>query len=229
MERIQILAELRQLAEISYKEFNLKIIPTQLDVLGVRMPALRSLAKKIAKEDWRSFLEEAESNIYEEVMLQGLVTAYAKMDWQERLAAIAAFVPKIENWGLCDSFCGTLKVVRKHQEEFFAFLQPYLASEKEFFQRFAVVMLMEYYLDERYLDRVLKIYDGIASDCYYVQMAVAWGISVAFVKFPEKTLAFLKDNHLNSQTHQKALQKILESRRVDSETKKQIKMMKRNR
>ncbi len=229
MERTQVLAELGQLSEISYKEFNLKIIPTQLDVLGVRMPALRSLAKKIAKEDWRSFLEQAESNIYEEVMLQGLVTAYAKMEWAERLAAIAAFVPKIENWGLCDSFCGTLKVVRKHREEFFAFLQPYLASEKEFFRRFAVVMLMEYYLDEQYLDSVLEVYDGIVSDYYYVQMAVAWGISVAFVKFPKKTMAFLKDNHLNEETYQKALQKILESRRVDLETKKQIRMMKRNR
>ncbi|MGI5825579.1 MAG: DNA alkylation repair protein [Bacillota bacterium] len=227
MNRAEIICRLHNLAESDYKEFNLKIVPTKKEVLGVRLPALRKLAKEIAKDGWRRFLQEAEDDIYEEQMLQGLVVAYIKTDFSEHLRLIAEFVPKIENWAVCDSVCGTMKFVKKHREEFLHFLQPYLTSDKEFELRFGVVMLMNYYLDEKYIDTVLQIYDGINSEKYYVQMAVAWGISVCFVKFQEQTMDYLWNNSLDDFTYNKSLQKITDSLRVDRKTKEIIKSMKR--
>lgn len=227
MTRDEIMARLESLAESDYKEFNLRIIPTAMEVLGVRLPALRKLAKEIVKGDWRQFLQSAQEGIYEEVMLQGLVIGYAKADMSEKLEYIGGFVPKIENWAICDSFCGTLKFMAENQAAVWDFLQPYLRSEQEFFRRFAVVALMEYFIDDEYIDRTLRIYDEIKKEQYYVQMAVAWGISVCFVKYPDKTMAYLRDNSLDDFTYNKALQKIVESLRVDKETKALIKSMKR--
>lgn len=227
MNRENIVFELRNLAEEEYKNFNLKLIPTKKEMLGVRLPALRSLAKKIAKSDWQGFLKESKNDIYEELMLQGLVIAYAKIDFSEKLTYTKDFVAKIDNWAICDCFCGTMKDVKKHQKEFLNFLEQYFDSEQEFELRFIAVMLMNYYIDEQYIDYVLKKYDEIQSDKYYVNMAVAWGISVCFVKFPEKTMAYLKDNNLDDFTYNKALQKIIESLRVDKETKNVIRTMKR--
>lgn len=227
MTRDEVMARLESLAESDYKEFNLRIIPTQMNLLGVRLPALRKLAKEITRGDWREFLAAAQDDIYEEVMLQGLVIGYAKMDLAERLEYIGSFVPKIENWAICDSFCGTLKFVAKNQAAMLEFLQPYLLAEEEFHRRFAVVVLMEYFIDDKHIDQVLGIYDEVKKEQYYVQMAVAWGISVCFVKYPERTMAYLKDNKLDDFTYNKALQKIVESLRVDKETKAVIRSMKR--
>lgn len=227
MTRDEVMARLEGLAETDYKEFNLRIIPTKMNLLGVRLPALRKLAKEIARGDWRQFLQAAQDDIYEEVMLQGLVIGYAKMDLAERLEYIGGFVPKIENWAICDSFCGTLKIIAKNQEITLEFLQPYLVAEEEFHRRFAVVVLMEYFIDDEYIDQVLRIYDEVKKEHYYVQMAVAWGISVCFVKYPQLTMAYLKDNNLDDFTYNKALQKIVESLRVDKDTKAIIRGMKR--
>lgn len=227
MNREDVLCRLHSLAESDYKEFNKRITPTEKDVLGVRLPALRSLAKEICKGDWRGFLQSAEDDIFEEQMLQGLVVAYAKIDDETRMEYIDGFVPKIENWAVCDCFCGTLKSVGKNPNGYFDFLQKYLQREDEFQLRFAAVMLMDYYINDQYIDRVLKIYDVIKSDKYYVRMAVAWGISVCFVKYREKTMAFLQNNSLDDLTYNKTLQKITESLRVDKETKAVIKSMKR--
>lgn len=227
MNRNEAIDRLQQLVETDYKAFNKKIIPTEKEILGVRLPALRTLAKEIAKGNWREFAENAKSEIYEEIMLHGLVICYAKMDLTERMQYIAEFVPLIDNWAICDSVCGTMKFIKKHREEFWQFIQPYLKSEQEFELRFAVVILMDYYIDDDHIEKVLQIYDSIKSDKYYVQMAVAWGISVCFVKYPDITMDYLHNNNLDNFTYNKALQKITESLRVDKATKSIIRSMKR--
>ena len=146
---------------------------------------------------------------------------------KEKLKYLDKFVPKIDNWAVCDCSVSTFKFVEKNQEEVWEYLQKYLKSKKEFELRFAVIMLMDYYFQEEYIDQVLETYDNIHHDGYYVKMAVAWAISMAYVKFPEKTWEFLQNNHLDDFTYNKALQKMVESYRVDSETKEEIKKMKR--
>ena len=219
--------KLFELSDEKFKTFHNGLCPNTDNIIGVRLPLLRQIAKEIAKGDWRNFLSNSKEEYYEEILINGLVIAYAKCDVEERLNYIESFVPKIDNWAICDSFCNTLKFVNKNKEIMWEFIQPYLKSYNEFEIRFAVVIILNYYITEDYIDLVLKTLDNIKHNGYYVKMAIAWAISMCFVKFEEKTMAYLKDNSLDDFTYNKSLQKICESLRVDKNTKELIKSMKR--
>ena len=219
--------KLFELSDDKFKTFHSRLCPNTDNIIGVRLPLLRQLAKEIAKGDWRNFLSNSKEEYYEEILINGLVIAYAKCDVEERLNYIESFVPKIDNWAICDSFCNTLKFVNKNKEIMWEFIQPYLRSYNEFEIRFAVVIILNYYITEDYINLVLKTLDNIKHDGYYVKMAVAWAISMCFIKFEEKTMAYLKDNSLDDFTYNKSLQKICESLRIDKNTKELIKSMKR--
>ena len=219
--------KLFELSDDKFKTFHSRLCPNTDNIIGVRLPLLRQLAKEIAKGDWRNFLSNSKEEYYEEILINGLVIAYAKCDVEERLNYIESFVPKIDNWAICDSFCNTLKFVNKNKEIMWEFIQSYLKSYNEFEIRFAVVIILNYYITEDYIDLVLKTLDNIKHDGYYVKMAVAWAISMCFIKFEEKTMAYLKDNSLDDFTYNKSLQKICESLRIDKNTKELIKSMRR--
>lgn len=224
---LALVEHIRALADEPYRRMQNKIVPGVENILGVRVPKLRALAKQIAKGDWRAYLSDARDDTMEEVMLQGLVIGYAKAEPEEKLRFLAEFVPKIDNWAVCDVCCSSLKFTEKNREKVFDFLQRYLQSSREFELRFAIVMLMDFYITEDYIDSLLKLYDGIHHEGYYVKMAVAWAISVCFVKFPEKTMQYLRSSGLDDWTYNKGLQKITESYRVDDATKAVIRSMKR--
>ncbi|GGG13351.1 DNA alkylation repair protein [Paenibacillus aceti] len=219
--------QILELAEEDYRKFNAKLIPNIDNIVGVRLPALRKIAKRITRTDWRAYLAETEDDYFEETMLQGMVIGYAAKDIDEMLKYTAQFVPKINNWSVCDSFCVGLKLTKSHLDEVWTFLQPYLHSDQEYELRFGVVMLLEYYVLEEYIDRVLQILDGIRHEGYYVKMAVAWAISICFIKLPEPTMAYLQHSSLDLFTYNKALQKITESYRIAPATKQIIRGMKR--
>lgn len=210
-----------------YRKFNQGLIPTSDLILGVRLPLLRSMAKYIARGDYRAYFSVAKDDTYEEILLQGLVIGFVKTDLEELLSLVRDFIPKINNWAVCDSFCSGLKAVEKNRAQFFHFLKSYLASNQEFQVRFAVVLLMDYYINEEYIDQLYPLLDEIRQDGYYVKMAIAWAISVCYIKFEEKTTDYLKENHLDDFTYNKALQKIIESNRVSAEKKAWIRGMKR--
>lgn len=219
--------QLFQMADEKYQKFSAALIPTINNVMGVRLPELRKLAKTIVNDDWRAYLEQAESDFFEEVMLQGMVIGYIKTDVEEILRYVAEFVPKINNWSVCDSFCAGLKFTKTKKARVWGFLQPYLSSEKEYEIRFGVVMLLNFYIEEEYIDSVLTRLDNTICKDYYVKMAVAWALSICYVKLPEPTMTYLANNSLDDFTYNKALQKITESHRVDNETKQLIRGMKR--
>lgn len=221
--RKQILA----LADPDYQKFSAALLPNVNNILGVRLPLLRKIAKKIASDDWHAYIADAQSEYFEEIMLQGMVIGYAKADIEEILTYTYAFVKKIDNWSVCDSFCTGLKITKINMKCVWEFLQQYFNSEKEFEVRFGVVMLLSFYIDEEYIDRVLALLDQVKHPGYYVKMAIAWAVSICYIKFPEKTMAYLKNNMLDDFTYNKALQKITESYRVDREAKNIIRSMKR--
>ena len=224
---INLKDKLYELADEEYKKFNSGLCPNINDIIGVRLPQLRELAKNIAKDNPIQFLEEYNCNSYEEKMVYGLVIGYMKAKFVERLKYLDKFVPMIDNWANCDCSASTYKFTNKNLDEMFEYLQKYINSKREFELRFACIMLMDYYLTEEYIDKVLEIYNNIISDKYYVQMGIAWGISVAFVKNEEKTREFLKNNKLDDFTYNKSLQKMIESNRVSKEVKDELKKMKR--
>ena len=218
---------LEEHVEEKYREFNSSLIPGNDAILGVRAPVMRSLAKQIVKEDWRSYLEGARDDSYEEICIQGFVIGYAKADIEEILSYAAAFIPKIHDWSVNDGFCSTFKIAQKHRERVWDFLMQYKESPEEFEQRVVAVMLMNHFLVEEYIDEVLKVWDELKHEGYYCKMGVAWGIATAYAKFPEKTHAFLLNNHLDNFTYNKAIQKMIESYRVSAEDKEMLRGMKR--
>lgn len=219
--------KLFELQDKKYQEFHSKLCPNVNDIIGVRIPNLRKLAKQIAKENPQEYLKKAPQEYYEERMLQGLIIGYMKADLGERLAYLDQFVPIIDNWAVCDCCTSTYKFTDKYPKEMWEYIQKYLSSHREFELRFAIIMLMDYYLTEEYIDQVLEIYNNIQHEGYYVKMGVAWAISMAYVKFPEKTMKLLKNNHLDDFTYNKALQKMIESYQIDKETKQKLREMKR--
>ena len=221
----EILEEIKGLADEKYREFHKKLIPgVETEFLGVRVPTLRSVAKRICKEDFRIFLAECEdTGIYEMIMLYGMVLAGAPCEFEEKLSYLEKFIPKIDNWAVCDTVCASLKDVKRNKDRMYEFLKPFLRSDKEYELRFAIVILIQYYLTEKEVDMVLDWYGNIHHEGYYVKMAVAWGISVCFVKFRDKTLKFLEQGAPDPFTYQKAIQKIRESYRVSREDKEMLK------
>jgi 3-methyladenine DNA glycosylase AlkD len=215
------------LSEEEYRKFNSMLTPNVDNMLGVRLPLLRKLAKEIARGDWRAFLAAADDEYFEETMLQGIVIGYAKADTEEMLQYVSRFIPKINNWAVCDTFCTGLKFTKQNKARVWEFLMPYFASETEYEVRFGVIMLLLYFIDEEYIARVLQHLDSVRHVGYYARMAVAWAVSMCFVGQPDPTMLYLKQNSLDDFTYHKTLQKITESHQVDDETKDIIRSMKR--
>lgn len=223
----KIRSELFSLSDERYQLFSSKLVAKTDNILGVRLPILRKIAKRITKDDWRRFLKNAKDDYFEEVMLQGMVIGYANAELEEILGFINIFVPKIDNWSICDSFCASLKITNNYKDEMWHFLKKYLKSDKEFEIRFGVVMLLTYFVDKKYIKRAFEYFDEIQHENYYVKMAVAWAVSTYYTKLPDETMLYLKNNSLDDFTYNKALQKICESLIPSEEEKIIIRKMKR--
>lgn len=216
-----------ELADEDYRAFHSKLVPGTENILGVRVPKLRKLAKKLVKENWREYFEAAPNMYYEEDMLRGFMVGYGKMNLEERLERIREFLPSIHNWAVCDCFCSTLKFTEKHRETVWEFLKPCFTSDKTYDLRFASVMALDYYTLPEYAHDVFHYFDHMKNSDYYVQMAVAWAVSVFYVRLPEVTETYIRKNRMDDFTHNKAIQKICESYRVDKETKARLRSLKR--
>ncbi|WP_317853870.1 DNA alkylation repair protein [Chakrabartyella piscis] len=221
----QIRAQLQSMAEEDYRIFSAKLIPNIDNVLGVRIPLLMKLAKELAKEQPLLYLESTDELYFEERMLKGLIICNLRGDLDFIFGEIEKFVPKIDNWSVCDSFCTHLKITKKYKPEVWQFLQQYRKSKAPYDLRFLLVMILGYYIEEAYLPEIFQIFDETNHEEYYVKMAVAWAISMCMVKFPEETFAYLEHHKLDAFTYRKALQKSLESTRVTKENKEKIRVL----
>lgn len=252
-----IRADLLSMAEPKYRDFSAKLLPEGENLLGIRLPKLRKYAKQIGKQYGSMYLnavlasvpreEKLEKKIItnshrdefmEEILLQGMVIGNLKAESDAQLAEIfdyiRRYVSKITNWSTCDSFCAGLKVTKQYPEQMWGFLQEYLTAEQEFAIRFGIVMIINYYINEEYFDRLFPIFNEIGAryHAYYVEMALAWAISICYVHMPKKTERYLKDMRskpevLNDFTYRMTLQKIVESHCVSSEEKAMIRGIKR--
>ncbi|MGI5972031.1 MAG: DNA alkylation repair protein [Oscillospiraceae bacterium] len=223
---MDIITTLRSSAEPVYGEFIKKLTPGAGNVLGVRMPRLRSLSKEILRSDWRAFLSSG-SDFYEVQILRALVIAGAKCPLEEKLRMTEAFVPTINNWAVCDAFCGAFKDAAKYPDVIWDFILPYTRSPREFEARFAAVMLLCHFVDSEHVERVLGLLNSMRQDDYYAMMGVAWAVSECYARFPGLTEEWLTACGLGRTAFNKSIQKICESNRVDPETKARLKKLKR--
>ena len=214
-------------AEKDYKKFSASLIPNIDNVLGVRIPALRKIAKEIYAETGTDYLACSNTEYMEEVMVQGMIIGLIKDKPEKILEHVKNFIPKINNWAVCDIFCVGLKFTNKNKELVWEFIQKYLNSEKEYDKRFGLVMILGYFTDDNYIDKVFQILDNFSHEGYYARMGAAWALSICYVKQPEKTFEYLKKSKLDKWTFNKGIQKICESLRVDKNTKEVLKSLKR--
>jgi 3-methyladenine DNA glycosylase AlkD len=219
--RAAIRRQLQELVDESYRKFSQKLIPECKNILGVRLPLLRKLARRIARADWEKYLQMAGDDSLEETSLQGLVIGYITVPIQTRLTLIEKFVSKIDNWGTNDTFCGTLKFRREEGPDVWKFLQFYLGDSRPFFLRFGMVMLLKF-IDGEHIDDIFTLLVKINSDNRYVKLAAAWLIAECCVHFPAKTMEFLAVEGLDRWTKNKAIQKITESLRIDRAIKTKL-------
>lgn len=224
---IDVEKEILGMADPKYKEFNEKLVPGIRKSYGVRVPQLRELAKRLIKDDWRSFLA-SERRSLEEDLLHGLVIANAKMDIDERMHYIKEFVPTIDNWEVCDIFCGRWKLKSEESEILWDYCNELMESDAEFEMRFATVMMMANYMDEDHVEQILELMKEKYHPGYYYKMGAAWCISTCYIKYPDITIGYLGSGELDLEILSKSIQKICDSYRVNDEDKNTLRMMKKD-
>ena len=215
--------ELESLADPAYKAFNESLLPGVETAYGIRLPQMRQVAKTLLRQDPVGFLEHFQPNCYEETQLRGLVIGGMKLPWEEKCPLVEDFLPRIDNWAVCDTFCGSLKP-RSPQDVplMWEFLKPLYASDEEYKARFAAVMQLSHFVDAVHLEEGLGLLGQVRHPGYYAKMAVAWALSVWFVKFPQETESLLAQRAFDPWVQNKAIQKVRESRRVSKEDKDRL-------
>ncbi len=211
---MNIRKELFNNQDSEYRDFHSRLVPNidKEKIIGVRLPQLREIGKKLADNNFSW-------DYYEEIMLHGFYIGYSKLPFNEKLELLKEFIPRIDNWAVCDCVCSSLKFVNKNKEDFLSFLKPYMNSGREYELRFAIVMLMDYYIDDEHIDYVISFLSKIKSDYYYVNMAAAWALSAAFVKYQNLVMPLIESYTLDPFVHNKTISKICDSFRVDKNTK----------
>ncbi len=221
---MNIRERLLALGEPAYRDFSASLLPGVEHIIGVRLPALRRLAREIVRGDWRAYLRSAEEYYFEERMLQGMVIGYAPCPVDEFLSLTAAHLPKIDNWSLCDSFCRRLRPAER--EPVWRFIEPLFLADGEYEVRFAAVTGLNNFTDGEHLDALLRHLGSVRHEGYYARMAVAWAVSVCYAADPERTGAWLAgEPGLPAWSFRMSLRKILESRRTTPEQQAEIRRL----
>ena len=223
IEKVQ--AELFEMQDLTYRDFHAKLIPTidKETIIGVRTPMLRTYAKKFGKTaDAVTFLEVLPHKYYEENNLHGLLIEQIK-DYPACIAAIERFLPYVNNWATCDMI--TLRTMKKHLDVFIQEVYSWMASDHPYIVRFGIGMLMRYYLDEQFKPEYPEKVAEIKSDEYYVNMMRAWYFATALAKQYDQILSYLDEKKLDTWTHNKTIQKAVESYRITPEQKRYLRTL----
>ena len=222
---MKIVNKLFELQDKKYQELQFKIIPNidSNTIIGVRTPELRKLAKEIVKEDYQYFLDDLPHKYFDENQLHAFIISEIK-DYDECINYINKFLPYVDNWATCDQL--SPKVFKKNTDKLLIPIKKWIKAKDTYTIRFGIGMLMSYYLndnfDVKYLDWVSKI----KSDEYYINMMIAWYFATALAKQYDCTIKYIENNILDSWTHNKTIQKAIESYRVSDEHKKYLRTLK---
>lgn len=212
--------------DVKYRDFNAKLLPTveKETIIGVRTPILRKYAKELVKHpDIALFLQDLPHTYFEENGIHSFVIETIK-DYEDCIAAVNQFLPYVNNWETCDSMAP--KVFKKHLPELRTQIEKWLASGETYTIRFGVNMLMRFYMDEAFEPEYLDWVASIESEEYYVKMVVAWYFATALAKQYEAALPYIEEKYLEKWTHNKTIQKAVESYRITDEQKGYLKTLK---
>lgn len=226
MNRDEIVAELLQMRDQDYAVMQAKIIPTVNSdrIIGVRTPALRAFAKRLNKDSGTGeFLSALPHQYFDEDQLHAFVISLEK-DFDKCIAKVSAFLPFIDNWATCDQLNPIS--FKKDPEKLLPYIQTWIKSEKTYTVRFAIGMLMQHFLNERFDTKYADMVAAVRSEEYYIKMMIAWYFATALAKQYESILPYLEEKKLDDWTHNKAIQKSVESYRITDEQKAYLKTLK---
>lgn len=221
---MSIREDLLLMAEEEYKEFSSKLMPTidKETVLGVRIPKLRAYAKKL--ENYEEFLKELPHRYFEENNLHAFLIE-RENNFDLCIEKLNSFLPYVDNWATCDSM--KPKVLKKYPKELLKQIKQWIKSSDVYTVRYGINLLMSFYLDENFKKEYLEIVAAVKSDEYYVNMMRAWYFATALAKQYDEAVLYLKNNCLDDWTHNKTIQKAIESYRIPKEHKEYLKSMKK--
>ncbi len=222
----EIRNELFALQDEKYRDFQLKLIPGAGPdaMIGVRTPALRKLAKEYAKrEDIHEFLDTLPHRYFDENQLHAFILSGMK-DYDSCMQAVCTFLPFVDNWATCDQL--SPKVFAKNKDDLLRHIEEWIASDKTYTIRFGVGMLMQHFLGDVFDIRYPEMVAGIVSEEYYVNMMRAWYFATALAKNYEEVLPFIEEKRLDKWTHNKTIQKAVESYRITPDQKEYLKSLK---
>ena len=222
----EIQKELFEQQDEKYRDFQAKLIPTVApeSVIGVRTPALRKMAKQYAKrDDIDEFLSELPHKYFDENQLHAFIVSELK-DYEKCIALVDSFLPYVDNWATCDQM--SPKVFKKHRKELFLHIEKWLGSTETYTIRFAIGMLMEHFLDEDFDEAYLEKVAAVRSEEYYINMMKAWYFATALAKQYESTIPFIENQKLDKWSHNKAIQKSIESYRITPGQKEYLRTLK---
>ena len=219
----EIRKELKKQQDPKYRDMQIRIIPTVKAeaILGVRTPALRSYAKQLSKrEDLREFLDDLPHSYFEEDQLHAFIISEMK-DYEACITELESFLPHVNNWATCDQM--SPKVFKKHRNELLKRIKKWIRSKETYTIRFGIGMLMEHFLDEDFDLKYAETVAVVRSEEYYVNMMIAWYFATALAKQYDAILPMIEDRKLDVWTHNKAIQKSVESYRITPEQKEYLK------
>lgn len=227
----EIRKQLLELQDLKYRDFNTKLIPTvdPETVIGVRTPVLRNLAKELARSsaNWQAeiepFFTDLPHKYFEENNLHGFLIEKIK-DYNEAMDKLEKFLPYVDNWATCD--ITSPKVFKKHLSELYKKILVWIKSDNTYTVRYSIGMLMSYYLDDNFEPGMLKLVADVESEEYYINMMRAWYFATAFAKQREAALQYFENKRMDKWTHNKAIQKCVESYRVSDEDKQYLRTLK---
>ena len=214
------------LRDEKFGDFHSSLIPglAREKIIGIRMPAMRKLAKEFAKEPEADvFLKQLPHTYYDENILHALLIAGMK-DYDACMETLEAFLSYIDNWAVCDGL--SPKVFGKHKAELLEKIRLWIPSEHPYICRFGMGMLMRWFLDEDFQPEYLEMPAAVRSEEYYVNMMTAWFFATALAKQWDAAISYLEQNRLGPWTHNKTIQKARESYRITPEQKEYLKMLK---
>lgn len=211
--------------DIKYRDFHSNL-GLDNNVIGIRTPILKSIAKDISKGNYIEFLELLKEDYYEEITLYGFIICNIK-EIDESIKYLDIYKNKINNWASCDLFCSGYKIVKNNKNYYWEYINNNINSSNLWIRRMCFVLIISYYIEDKYLDDIFMLCNKYNTNEYYVQMAVAWLISICYIKYSNQTLKYIENNKLDNFIHNKAIQKIRESYRVDSKDKDILNKLKR--
>jgi 3-methyladenine DNA glycosylase AlkD len=223
----EIRQTLFEMQDEPYADFIRKLIPTlpKESIIGVRTPVLRKYEKTLRKrEDIEVFLNDLPHRYYEENQLHCFLLS-AEKDYERSIGHVRCFLPFVDNWATCDSMSPVS--FRKHKEELLPYIRDWVGSAETYTIRFGIGMLMQHFLDDAYTDEYPEIVASLSSEEYYVNMMRAWYFATALTKQYARALPFIENERLDLWTHNKAIQKAVESYQIPEDRKVYLKTLRR--